>query len=211
MATSDNMTRETRRAYRSPVREQLAADTRHRIAAAAKDLFAERGFSGTTVADIAARAEVAAPTVYATFGSKGAIVGALLAQMEHDANNVEWVERIAQETDPRAKLEAFATWTTTLFSTSKMLIQAANVASADPAMNALREEGNRHRREALGRLIGSLVQANALSSGLSEDHAVDRAWMLTGVELYVSAIDGCGWTDEQYQQWLAALLQQQLL
>lgn len=211
MAASENIGRQAKRAYRSPVREQLAADTRQRIAAAAAELFTEHGFSGTTVADIAARAGVATPTVYATFGSKGAIVGALLAQMEHDAGNAEWVERIARESDPRAKVEAFAMWTTALFSSSKMLIQAAIGASADPAMNELREAGDRHRRDALRGLIGSLAQVNALSTGLSEEHAVDRAWMLTGIGLYLSATDGCGWTDEQYQQWLAALLHHQLL
>lgn len=211
MTESDETGPGTRRPYRSPVREQQAVDTRQRIAAAAKGLFAEHGFSGTTVANIAARAGVATPTVYATFGSKGAIVRALLAQMEHDAGNADWVERIAQETDPRAKLEAFAMWTTALFSSSKVLIQAANDAAADPAINELREEGDRHRRNALREVVGSLVRSNALSTGLSEEHALDRAWMLTGIELYLSATDGCGWTDAQYQQWLTALLQQQLL
>ncbi len=186
-------------------------DTRRRIAAAARELFAEHGFSGTTVANIAARAGVATPTVYATFGSKGAIVRALLSQMEHDAGNAEWAERIAQETEPGAKLEAFAMWTTALFSSSKVLIQAANDAATDPTMNTLRKEGDRHRREALRALMGSLGEDDALSPGLSEEHALDRAWILTGIELYLSATHGCGWTDTQYQKWLTPLLQQQLL
>lgn len=210
MAVSDETGRETKRTYKSPVRRQLAADTRGRIAAAAKILFAEHGFSGTTVASIAARAGVAAPTVYATFGSKGAIVRALLSQMEGDANNAEWVERIAQESDPHAKLEAFAMWTTALFSSSKVLIQAAN-AAADPAMATLREEGNKHRREGLRAIIGVLGEGHALAVGLSEERAVDRAWMLTGIEFYLSATDGCGWSDAEYQEWLTSLLQQQLL
>lgn len=210
MPASDVTGRELRRSYSSPVRERLAAYTRGRIAAAAKDLFTERGFAGTTVASIAARAGVATPTVYATFGSKGAIVRALLAQMEGDANNAQWVERIAQARDPHAKLEAFAAWTTELFSSSKVLIQAAN-AAADPAMATLREEGNKHRREGLRAIIGGLARGDALAVGLSEEHALDRAWMLTGIELYLSAIDGCGWSDEEYQEWLTSLLQQQLL
>lgn len=211
MTASDKTGQGTKRPYRSPVREQLAVVTRQRIAAAAKDLFTEHGFSGTTVANIAARAGVATPTVYATFGSKGAIVSALLAQMEDDAGSAEWVKRIAQETDPHAKLEAFAMWTTALFSSSKVLIQAANGAAGDPAMATLREQGNRHRREGLRAIIGALNQGDALSGGLSEERALDRAWMLTGIELYLSATDGCGWTDAQYQEWLTALLQQQLL
>lgn len=210
MSVTDESGGEAKRSYRSPVREQLAADTRGRIAAAARDLFAAHGFSGTTVASIAARAGVATPTVYATFGSKGAIVRALLARMEDDANNTEWVERMAQESDPHAKLEAFAAWTTALFSSSKVLIQAAN-AAADPGMVTLREEGNRHRREGLRVIIGALDRGNALASGLSEERALDRAWMLTGIEFYLSATDGCGWSDEEYREWLTSLLQQQLL
>lgn len=211
MAVPKESQRQDKRRYSSPVREQLAADTRSRIAAAAKELFAKHGFSGTTVASIAERAGVATPTVYATFGSKGAIVRALLAQMEGDAGNAEWVGRIRRETDPHAKLEAFAMWTTALFSSSKLLIEAAAGAASDPAMAALRDEGNKRRREGLRGIVGALHKGGALAAGLSEERALDRAWMLTGIELYLSATDGCGWSDEDYQVWLAALLQQQLL
>jgi hypothetical protein len=40
---------------------------------------------------------------------------------------------------------------------------------------------------------------------------VDKAWMLTGVELYLAATDGCGWADADYARWLTSLLVQQLL
>lgn len=67
-----------------------------------------------------------APTVYATFGSKGAIVRALLARME-------------DEPDPHRKLGAFAQWSRALFSTSKALIAVAHGAASDPAIVELRE------------------------------------------------------------------------
>ena len=86
---------ERRGGYRSPLRKERAADTRRRIAAAALELFTEHGFGGTTVAAIAERAGVSAQTVYATFGSKGAILRALLAQMEENADAAGWRERIA--------------------------------------------------------------------------------------------------------------------
>lgn len=201
----------TRRPYRSPARQQGAADTRQRITAAASELFAEHGFAGTTVANIAARAEVAAPTIYATFGSKGAIVRALLAQMEQDADSAGWTRRITLEKDPHAKLAVFAQWTTALLSSSKTVIAAARGAAADPAIIELRDEGDRHRRQGLAAVIAALAQVKALPPGLSQEHALDRAWMLTGVELYLAATEGCHWSDKQYEQWLTALLQQQLL
>ncbi len=200
-----------KRPYRSPVRQQRAVDTRRRITGAARELFAEHGFAGTTVANIAARAGVAAPTVYATFGSKGAIVRALLEQMEQDADSSIWTRRITDETDSHAKLAAFAGWTTALLSSSKTVIAAVRGAAADPAIIELRAEGDRHRREGLRAVIASLAETRALPSGLSQVQALDRAWMLTGVELYLSATEGCRWTDKEYEQWLTTLLQQQLL
>ncbi len=201
----------TKRPYRSAVRDAQAIDTRRRISAAAHSLFTEHGFSGTTVAHIAERAGVSAPTVYATFGSKAAIVASLLEQMEHNADGAAWVRRIAEAPDSHARLAAFAQWSAALFSSSKAIIQAASGATADPAINELRKEGDRHRRNGLRNVINLLVQDGTLASGLTQERALDRAWMLTGIELYLSATDGCGWTDTEYEHWLTTLLQQQLL
>ena len=212
MAGSDsNAGRRMGRPYRSPVRAERSADIRRRIAMAAREQFAEHGFAGTTVARIAQRAGVAEPTVYAIFGSKGAIVRALLVQMEHDADGAGWGQRIAGENNPHRKLAAFAQWITALFSSSKVAIKAAHGAAGHPAIIQLREEGDRHRREGLDTVISALAHAEALRSDLSETRALDRAWMLTGVELYLSATDGCGWSDEEYAVWLATVLQEQLL
>jgi AcrR family transcriptional regulator len=51
-----------------------AAETRERLLRAAADVFAERGFDGTRVADIAAAAGVSNGAMYAHFGSKGALL-----------------------------------------------------------------------------------------------------------------------------------------
>ena len=55
-----------------------AAETRERLLRAAADVFAERGYDGTRVADIAAAAGVSNGALYAHFGSKAELlVGAL--------------------------------------------------------------------------------------------------------------------------------------
>lgn len=197
--------------YRSPLRAERAAETRRRIATAALELFAEHGFGGTTVTAIAERAGVAAQTIYATFGTKAAILQALLARLEDDAGAPEWRDRIAAADDPAAKLAAFAHWSAAIFSTSKAVITASQGAAGDPAIVELRAEADRHRRQALTALVGILADRGALAAGLSRQRAVDRAWMLTGVELYLAATDGCGWADGDYASWLAGLLAQQLL
>ncbi len=200
-----------RRRYQSPLREARAADTRRRIATAARELFTERGFTGTTIADIAGRAGVSVHTVYATFGSKGAIVRALLDQLEDDAGAAGWLARIASETDPRRKLAAFALWTTAMLSTSKAVIAAAQGAAADPAITDLKALGDSHRREALGKLVSAIAAHGSLRPDITRTQAVDRAWMLTGVELYLAATGPCGWSDAEYGRWITESLQDQLL
>ena len=55
-----------------------AADTRERLLAAAADVFAERGYDGTRVADIAAAAGVSNGALYAHFDSKAELLVAAL-------------------------------------------------------------------------------------------------------------------------------------
>ena len=199
------------RTYRSPLRAERAAETRHRITTAALELFTEHGFGGSTVTAIAKRAGVAPQTVYAVFGTKGAILQALLSRLEEDAGAAEWRARIAAAGDPADKLAGFAQWTASMLSTSKATIAAAQGAVGDPAIIALRDEADGHRRQALASLIDGLADSGALAAGLARRRAVDRAWMLTGVEIYFAATDGCGWEDAEYATWLADLLVSQLL
>ena len=60
-----------RRAYRSPRREQQAAETRAMVASAAARLFGERGWAATGMREVARAAGVSVETVYASFRSKG--------------------------------------------------------------------------------------------------------------------------------------------
>ena len=57
--------------------ERASTVTREQILAAALDLLAERGFYGTTMPALAARASVGAGTPYRHFGSKEEIVNAV--------------------------------------------------------------------------------------------------------------------------------------
>ncbi len=76
-----------RRAGRS---RMTAAERREQLIAIARGLFAERGFDGTSIEEIAARAEVSKPVVYEHFGGKEGLyavvvdreVRSLLAMMQ---------------------------------------------------------------------------------------------------------------------------------
>lgn len=57
------------RKYDNSRRRADAEARQRRIVDAATDLFVEQGFSATSIDQIAAAADVSAPTIYATFGS----------------------------------------------------------------------------------------------------------------------------------------------
>ena len=69
----------------SNLRERRAELTRQSILDAARRLFAERGYSRTSVRDIAEAAGVSAQTVYDSVGSKQAIVGRLNDLLDREA------------------------------------------------------------------------------------------------------------------------------
>lgn len=196
-----------RRRYRSALRQERAGDTRERIISAARELFGSEGIDGATVAAIAAKARVAVPTVYATFGSKQEIMAALLARTERDAHAPTWAGQIAAEPRPAGKLGLFAAWSRELFTASHDILGAVH---RGPAVTELAAVGGQRRREALEALVAELADAGALRDGLIASEAADRAWILTGPEVYLLAAE-CGWTPGQYQDWLAALLAEQLL
>ncbi|MFB8276024.1 TetR/AcrR family transcriptional regulator [Nocardia colli] len=93
----------TRRRGRPPAAESTAGDTRGRIVRAAVELFAEKGFHGTGVAEIGDRADVQRGALYYHIGSKEE----LLWQILHDYIQLMLVdaERItAGPDDPITKL-----------------------------------------------------------------------------------------------------------
>lgn len=175
------------------------------------DLFAEHGFRATTIASIAHRAGVAVPTVYAVFGSKGAIMKALMSEFETAADVADWDARIQAEDDPAGKLRLFAEWSAHIFTTSRAVILAAADATSDPAIVELKADGDRRRRHGVRRLVASLAATGALAPGLSRARATDRAWALSGLELYLATTVECGWSAASYANWLGDLLVTQLL
>lgn len=66
---------------RSSRGETARATRRNEILIAARQVFAERGFRGTTISDVAEAAGVALGTIYLYFDSKEAVFGALSEQL----------------------------------------------------------------------------------------------------------------------------------
>ena len=201
----------SRRPYKSSLREERARETRLRIRGSARTLFAEKGFAETTVAAIADHAGVSAQTIYATFGSKGAIVAAILSDIEETADQQTWVARIVAEEDPHRQLRTFVAWNRTLFERSTPVLRAVAAARGDPDVAALAQRGDASRRRGTRELTAVLAEKGALRDGLTPEQAAERLWLLTTSEQYLLATDELGWNSDDYETWLADLLERELL
>src|ERR687888_2364918 len=98
------------RRYESPRRQAQAAATRRAILEAAHRLFERQGYAATTMAAIAAEADVAVKTVYVAFETKSGLLRALwhllLRGDEEDIPIPEraWYRAVVAEPDPERKL-----------------------------------------------------------------------------------------------------------
>src|SRR3954451_9613741 len=85
---------------RSSRREQQAQQTREEILRAARRLFAERGYTRTSVRDVADAAGVSPQTVYDSIGSKPALVARLNDLIDEEAGIAQIAQAVSQWTDP---------------------------------------------------------------------------------------------------------------
>src|SRR5690349_2995305 len=87
-------TRPTKRSYDSSRRKRQAEQTRAEVLVAAMQLFNERGWAETTLADVAEAAGVAVETIYKGFRSKKQLLrDAMGTAVVGDAEPLSFVER----------------------------------------------------------------------------------------------------------------------
>jgi AcrR family transcriptional regulator len=86
-------------------------ETRHQILKAAMELFADKGFRGTTTRDLAAHAGVNESIIFRYFINKTELYRAILEEKVHKGRDEHYkeVEQLAQSSDARTFLEFLAT------------------------------------------------------------------------------------------------------
>ena len=201
----------TGRRYRSTLREERAQDTRRRILDSSRNLFTSEGFTDTTIAQIAALAGVSQQTIYSVFGSKAAIVGEMLSQLEGAPERAEMLATLLSEHEPRRQLRLFVSMHRKMFEHGAPIVRAAMVARSDPDVALMAERGDSNRRAGTSRLVGMWSDKGVLRDGLDSKDAAERLWLLTSAEQFLNAIDGLGWSPDHYEDWLGDLLERELL
>lgn len=195
-----------RRAYRSPRRQQQAAETRAAVLEAATRLFGERGWAATGMRDVAREAGVSVETVYANFRTKSdLLMAALDVAVVGDAEPVP-LDRRAQfaalgHGGRDQRIRAAARLVTDIHRRTAGVNSALREAAAsDPALDRLmreREEGRRSNvEEGLALVVGHRVTPEES----------DALWAVLDIGVYRMLTDLRGWTPHQYETWLAGTI-----
>jgi len=199
----------------SQARTRLA---RGAVVGAARALFLERGYGGTTVEAISERADVPPATVYRLFRSKLGILKAVLdvsiAGDDADESIADRPSTRAALTtdDPRAQVAGLVGITRDINSRAAPLYEMlATAARADPEAAGLLAEYSRQRHAGQQRFARSLAQRDALRIGLRPRDAEDIIHALASPEVYRLLVIERNWTADRYADWLTATLSEQLL
>ena len=212
MSTLGNMVNapEQKRRYHSPRRQAQAQATRARLLEAARRLFVAHGYAATSLPAIARAAGVSAPTVTAVFGSKPAILDALIATTIRGAEaptplrERDWWQAMLREPDPRRLLERYAANVRGIHERTTDIFEIVRgAATAAPELAAKRNALAAGRLRDSGTVADALAARQALGAGMTAEQATDVVWALASGELYrMLVVERC-WLAEQYEHWLA--------
>jgi AcrR family transcriptional regulator len=198
-------------------RAERALATRHRMLTSAHALFVQQGYATTTVEQIAADAGVAVQTVYYTFRTKGLLLRELVevtAAGEERAAPVmdrAWAGEMLSATSAQRVLALAVEHGTAIYErVAALWPTVAAGAAADPDMAAYWQAVGAGRREGQRRMVGRLVELDALRPGLDADRATDLVVMLLGHDVYRSLVVDAGWPLVAFRAWLFTTVVQQL-
>jgi AcrR family transcriptional regulator len=212
------MARAVKRAYRSDLRIAQASETRRSIVSAAAELFVEDGYGATTVDAIAEAAGVSRKTVFIAVGGKLALLKTALDwAVVGDDQPVALPDRPAlrallEQEDPAVLVTGWVRILAQIDVRVAPLFQALEVAAGiDAAARALLEQSQQERLDGARTIVGRLQTLGALNARLTEEEAIDIAWLATDPALFDRLVRVRGWPTDRFAEWLAETILGQLV
>lgn len=201
------LSKSKKRPYDSSLRARTAGATRTRVLAAARTLFSKRGIDPVTIAEIAAKADVAASTIYALYKSKAGLLHALMSATLFDPRFEEARSRLLGAGDPVEAIALTARVARIIYENESIELGLLRGASAwSPALRKLEQEFEAIRLDMQLARIEALFDAGRQKPGLSFDAARRVMWMYTSRDVYRMLVTEGGWTAAAYADWLADTL-----
>lgn len=204
------MGKPVKRSYDASGRRARALEARARVIDVAHDLFVSQGYGRTTIADIARAATVSVETVYASFGSKAALLRTVwFARFRGDEEDVRLVDRaeildVLAEPDLVVRLHRHAAVYAPVFRRVVPLHRTLEAAAAsEPSAADLVAEFDAGRIDACTRYATAARKTGQLAVSTTECRDIFNA-TLDG-SMWHRLVGESGWSDQKFTDFLGDL------
>jgi AcrR family transcriptional regulator len=205
------------RIYRTPVRDAAAAKTRQAILGAAKELFEQRGWAGTTIPAVAKAARLSPKTLEAIFGTKAGLLQA----------TVDFAIRGDDRPSPISAREAVAQMEATRTAGEMLDLHAAHVrdvasrsagvawaveqaAPLNPSVARLWQRMTQNRQQGARWAARTLAEKPDVDRMLRRNDIETTFWLALDWATYRSLTAGRGLGPPSFQLWLRHYYNQML-
>ena len=198
------------RGYHSPKRREQARQTERRIVEAATDLLVRRGWSATTLADVATAAQISPAMLYKVFRTKADLAKRVYdVAVVGDQEPVAFRERpefraVIEETDPHAKLHGYAHLIRGLVERVLPIYEQVRAAmtAGDPALRDFADTVDAERLYGARGIIRDLRHVTDLRPDLDDERAADLVWMTMSPEFWALLVTRRGWSWHEAETWV---------
>lgn len=186
---------------------------RDRILREGRDLFVARGFARTSVADIAAAAGVSAPTVFARFGSKAALLKeAVETAIVGDSDPVPFAERPEMQHvyAGRTGRQVLTRLAALIGANAPRVVPIALVmyaaADSDPEIESMAREQDELRLRGAEMLASIVLERLGSDDRAHLEELRDLIWTMNAPQTYDLLVNHRGWPPERFAGWVAQTL-----
>jgi AcrR family transcriptional regulator len=198
-------------------RRDRARATRLRITKAAYSLFCERGYTGTTMADVAEAAAVAVQTVYFVFHTKSELLShtydfAVLGEDEPLPPEMQpWYAQMTSAPDVTDALRSAVSGVGAILVRATPLDTVVRASAAsDPDAAGIRARHEGWRAEGYRSMLEVLRTKSALRGGVSPELATQLLLLYVGMDIYRVLVHDFGWSHDDWIDWTVATVSEQV-
>lgn len=156
--------------------------------------------------DVAADAGVSRQSVYLHFGTRGALLVALVQHMDETLGLFDQIAEIKACADPVVALEKLlrlaARYQPKIHGVA---IALATLATTDAEAHAAFEDRMRVRREGFVEIVRAVKRRGRLMRGWSVEHVADVLWEVSAPSSFQHLVVERGWSVDAFEKWLVHL------
>jgi AcrR family transcriptional regulator len=197
---------------------EKARQTRRRVLTAAEELFVERGYGGTTLQEVADRADVAVQTIYFTFRNKRTLLKELvdvtIAGDDEPVSTMErdWFTNAMAAPTADAHLHAHIDGAVEVGMRVSPIFEVLRTAAAlEPELDDLWREGQAQRYAVQDAAARAMLQKPGACSDATPGYAADLLYATLSPELFLLLVRDRGWSADQFKGWAYSSLRSQLI